>query len=67
LDRLAEDDERWDSVHISGLVKIAQRTSAEAVSYALTIASLTHPVLTSKTAYPWLNATARSFREVGVE
>jgi hypothetical protein len=65
LDKLGSADERWDKLSVGGLVKIAKQTSVEAVSYALTIASLTAPALHSS-AYGWVQATAKAFFEAGV-
>jgi hypothetical protein len=66
LERLSAEDERWEKVSLGALVKIAQQTSFEAVSYALAIANLTTPILNSS-AYGWIAATAARFKEAGVE
>lgn len=65
LDKLGSADDRWDKLSVGGLVKIAKATSVEAVSYALTVASLTQPALHSS-AYGWVQATAKTFLEAGV-
>lgn len=62
LEKLANQDDAWAKVTIGACVKIAQATSVEAVTTALSFASVSAPVLTG-TAYGWLEATAKGLHE----
>jgi len=62
LERLHADSKPWQALTIGGCVKIAQETSLDAVTTALSFASANPPALTDS-AYGWLKATAHGLNE----
>ena len=62
LERLWEQDTSWRRVTIGACVKLAQSTSIDAVSTALSFAAVDPPTL-SGSAFGWLQATSRGLHE----
>lgn len=65
LHKLKSADPAWDKISIGACVKLAQATSLDAVSVALSFAAESPPALTDS-AYGWLQATARGLHDAAV-